>query len=214
MVTISADLRRGSADDAWRQATNIAAGMNLPAGVRIVEGGQRREMLQSFGDLAWALLLATVLVYMILAAQFESFVDPLLIAAVLPIGVAGSILAMALSGGSINVLSMIGVVTLLGIAVDNAIIKIDAIRRLRDAGMEGYQAIVTASRLTLRPILMTSATTVLGLVPMAIGMGGGEQLQRPLALTIIGGLSLTTMVTLVFTPILYRLARGLRSPEP
>lgn len=214
MVTISADLRGGSSDDAWRRATKIAAAMDLPAGVHIVEGGERREMLQSFRDLGWALLLATVLVYMILAAQFESFVDPLLIAAVIPIGIAGSVLAMAFSGGSVNVLSMIGVVTLLGIAVDNAIIKIDAIRRLRDDGMEGYEAIVTASRLTMRPILMTSLTTVLGLVPMAIGMGGGEQLQRPLALTIIGGLSLTTALTLFYTPLLYRLARGIRSPEP
>jgi HAE1 family hydrophobic/amphiphilic exporter-1 len=214
MVTISADLKGASAEEAWRRATDIADGMNLPAGVRIVEGSQRREMLQSFRDLGWALLLATVLVYMILAAQFESFVDPLLIAAVIPIGIAGSILAMAISGGSINVLSLIGVVTLLGIAVDNAIIKIDAIRRLRDGGMDGLDAILTASRLTLRPIVMTSATTVLGLVPMAIGTGGGEQLQRPLALTIIGGLTLTTALTLFYTPLLYRMARRIRSPEP
>jgi HAE1 family hydrophobic/amphiphilic exporter-1 len=214
MVSISADLQGASAEDAWRNAEQIAAGMNLPAGVRLVEGSQRREMLKSFRDLAWALLLATVLVYMILAAQFESFIDPLLIAAVIPIGIAGAILAMAVSGGSVNVLSMIGVVTLLGIAVDNAIIKIDAVRRLRDAGVDGYEAILAGSRLTLRPMLMTSATTILGLVPMAWGIGGGEQLQRPLALTIIGGLTLTTALTLFYTPLLYRVARGIRVPKP
>lgn len=204
MVTVSADLLSGTVDDAWRQAREIAAGLDLPPGVRIVEGGERREMVQSFRDLGWAILLAVMLVYMILAAQFESFVDPLLIASVLPIGIAGSLTAIAVTHGSINILSMIGMVALLGIAVNDAIIKIDTIRRLRAQGIDGYEAIVTASRLRLRPILMTSATTILAMVPMAIGMGTGEQLQRPLALTIIGGLLLTTVLTLIYIPILYR----------
>jgi HAE1 family hydrophobic/amphiphilic exporter-1 len=213
MVTVSADLRGGSVDDAWRQARAVAASMGLPGGVRIVEGGERREMARSFRDLGWAMLLAVLLVYMILAAQFESFVDPLLIAAVLPVGVAGSIIAVLLSRGTINILSIIGMVALLGIAVNDAIIKVDTMRRLRSEGMDGYGAIVTASRLRLRPILMTSATTILAMVPMAIGMGSGEQLQRPLALTIIGGLFLTTLLTLFYTPILYQVAHRIRRPE-
>jgi HAE1 family hydrophobic/amphiphilic exporter-1 len=103
-------------------------------------------------------------------------------------------------------LSLIGAVALLGIAVNDAIVKLDTIRRLREEGMPGRQAIFEASRLRFRPILMTSATTVLAMIPMAIGLGSGEQLQRPLALTIIGGLVLTTLTTLIYTPILYRVA--------
>ena len=212
MVTISADLRGGSVDDAWHQARLVAADMDLPTGVRIVEGGERREMVQSFRDLGWAMLLAVLLVYMILAAQFESFVDPMLIAAVLPLGAAGALVTIAITNGSINILSLIGMVALLGIAVNDAIIKVDTMRRLRSEGVDGYEAILMASRLRLRPILMTSATTILAMIPMAIGMGGGEQLQRPLAITIIGGLFVTTALTLFFTPILYQLAHRIRRP--
>jgi HAE1 family hydrophobic/amphiphilic exporter-1 len=104
---------------------------------------------------------------------------------------------------------MIGAVALLGIAVNDAIVKLDTIRRLREEGMPGPRAILEASRLRFRPILMTSATTVLAMIPMAIGLGSGEQLQRPLALTIIGGLVLTTVTTLIYTPILYQVAHRL-----
>ena len=109
-------------------------------------------------------------------------------------------------------LTIIGMVALLGIAVNDAIIKVDTMRRFRDQGMDGYESILKASQLRLRPILMTSATTILAMIPMAIGIGSGEQLQRPLALTIIGGLFLTTILTLVYTPILYQLAHRIRRP--
>ena len=104
-------------------------------------------------------------------------------------------------------------VALLGIAVNDAIIKVDTIRRLREEGMDGYEAIMKASELRLRPIIMTSVTTILAMVPMAIGLGGGEQLQRPLAVTIIGGLFLTTALTLLYTPILYKTAHKIKGPE-
>lgn len=213
MVTITGDLTGGSLDAAWREARAVVANMKLTPDVRIVQGGEREAMVKSFRDLFWAMALAVILVYMILAAQFESFIDPLLIAAVLPIGVAGSLAAVGLSGNTINILSLIGMVALLGIAVNDAIIKLDTIRRLRGEGMEGYPAILRASELRLRPIIMTSVTTVLAMIPMAIGFGSGEQLQRPLALTIIGGLSLTTALTLFFTPILYMVVHKVRRPE-
>ncbi len=209
MVSIVGDVARGSLDDAWRDARARVATLELPPGVRIVQGGERVEMLRSFHDLVWAMLLAAVLVYMILAAQFESFLDPLLIAAVLPVGIGGAFIAIAATGNTINVLSLIGMVALLGIAVNDAIIKVDTIRRLRADGMAAWDAIFEASRIRLRPILMTSATTVLAMVPMAIGVGSGEQIQRPLAVTIIGGLTLTTALTLVVTPLLYSLAHRL-----
>lgn len=210
MITIAADVQGESVDQAWRRALSAAAKIELPPDVAIVQGGGRTDMVRSFKDLGWAMLLAAVLVYMILAAQFESFIDPLLIATAIPIGLSGALLTVAVTGQSVNILSLIGMVALLGIAVNDAILKIDTIRRLRKAGMGGYDAILEASRLRLRPILMTSATTILGLLPMAIGIGSGEQLQRPLALTIIGGLALTTATTLFFTPIFYMLARRVR----
>ena len=213
MVTISADLKGKAAEEAWQRVMEDSALSALPAGVSIVRGGERAEMARSFRDLGWALLLAIVLVYMILAAQFESFVDPLLVASSIPIGLGGAILAIAITGGSINVLSLIGMIVIIGIAVNDDILKVDTIRRLRLEGMDGYDAILEASRLRLRPILMTSVTTILGSLPMAIGIGSGEQLQRPLALTIIGGMIFSTVLTLLYTPVLYMIAHRIRRPS-
>ncbi len=152
---------------------------------------------------------------MILAAQFESFLDPLLIATVIPIGFAGAAIAIGMTHGSVNIMSLIGVLALLGIAVNDAIVKMDTIRRGREEeGLDAWDAIMRASRLRLRPILMTSATTILAMLPMAIGLGSGEQLQRPLAITIIGGLALTTALTLIYTPMLYMVAHRVRRPDP
>ncbi len=211
-ITLSGNLEGRSIEDVWVEVEEIAA-RELPPSVRVIEEGERKEMRRSFRDLAMAMVLAMLLVYMILAGQFESFLDPLLIAAVVPIGLAGSAVAIGVTGGSINVLSLIGILALLGIAVNDAIVKVDTIRRLRSEGRAGIEAILEASRLRLRPILMTSATTVLAMVPMAIGLGSGEQLQRPLAITIIGGLTLTTALTLFVTPVLYRLGHRIDKPE-
>lgn len=211
MVMLRGEVEGGNLDRAWNEADRIAAGLDLPGGVRWIQAGEAEEMRRSFRDLGLALLLAILLVYMILAAQFESFLDPLLIAAVLPIGLAGSTVAIGLTHGSMNILSIIGVLALLGIAVNDAIVKVDTIRRLQeDEGLDGWDAILETSRLRLRPILMTSATTVLAMVPMAIGLGEGEQMQRPLAITIIGGLTLTTALTLIYTPLMYMLAHRIR----
>jgi len=173
--------------------------------VTFVTGGEQEEINQSFRDLGWALLLSGVLVYMILAAQFESFLDPLIISAVLPVGIMGALLTLFVSGHSINIISLIGLIALLGIAVNDAIVKVATIRRLRAEGMAPRAAILEASTLRFRPILMTTLTTVLAMVPMAIGLGTGEQLQQPLAITIIGGLSIATTLTLFLTPAVYEM---------
>jgi len=210
MVTITSSLHDASSDEAWKQIKTASAKLDLPPGVTLVQGSEREEMLRSMHDLSWAMLLAVLLVYVILAAQFESFIDPLLIASIIPLGLAGALITIWVSGQTINMLSIIGMVALLGIAVNDAIIKIDAIKRLMSEGMEGYKAILEASRLRFRPILMTSVTTILAMLPMAIGLGTGEQLQRPLALTIIGGLFLTTTLTLIYTPLLFMLVHRIR----
>ncbi len=204
-ITISGDVQDRSLDDIWADVMATIDGLEVPAGVTFVTGGEQEEINQSFRDLGWALLLSGVLVYMILAAQFESFLDPLIISAVLPVGIMGALLTLFVSGHSINIISLIGLIALLGIAVNDAIVKVATIRRLRAEGMAPRAAILEASTLRFRPILMTTLTTVLAMVPMAIGLGTGEQLQQPLAITIIGGLSIATTLTLFLTPAVYEM---------
>ncbi len=210
MVSISGDIHGRSAAAVWNDAIAIARDADVPGDVTFTSGGEREAMRSSFRSLGWALLLSIVLVYMILAAQFESFLDPLLISAVIPIGLGGSALAIALTGNSINIMSLIGIMVLVGIAVDNAIVQVDTYRRLRDEGSSHWSAVLEGSSLRLRPILMTSISTVLGLLPMSIGMGSGDQMQRPMAITIVGGLSIATLLTLFYTPILYVMSHRIR----
>jgi hydrophobic/amphiphilic exporter-1 (mainly G- bacteria), HAE1 family len=204
-ITLSGDVQGRSIGNIWEEVNAMLDDIDLPTGVGFVSGGEQEEINSSFRDLGWALLLSALLVYMILAAQFESFLDPLIISAVLPVGVLGAVVTLAISGQSINIISLIGLVALLGIAVNDAIVKVSTIRRLRQEGMDGRKAILTASSLRFRPIIMTTLTTVLAMVPMAIGIGTGEQIQRPLAITILGGLSIATTLTLFLTPVIYDL---------
>jgi HAE1 family hydrophobic/amphiphilic exporter-1 len=202
-ITLSGDVHGRSVGKVWEDVHAILGEISLPVGVAFVTGGEQEEINRSFRDLGWALLLSGLLVYMILAAQFESFLDPLIISAVLPVGVMGALLTLFLTGHSLNIISLIGLIALLGISVNDAIIKVATIRRLRSEGMGRREAILEASSLRFRPILMTTLTTVLAMVPMAIGIGTGEQIQRPLAITIIGGLSIATTLTLFLTPVVY-----------
>ncbi len=202
-ITLSGDISKRSMADIWADVQIILENTEKPDGVSFVTGGEQEEINNSFRDLGWALLLSALLVYMILAAQFESFLDPMIISAVLPVGVMGALLTLFLTGQSLNIISLIGMIALLGIAVNDAIVKVDTIRRLRNDGMGGRKAILEASKLRFRPILMTTVTTVLAMVPMALGLGTGEQIQRPLAITLIGGLSIATFLTLFLTPVVY-----------
>lgn len=204
-ITLSSDISARSVADVWSDVNNILAGMDPPEGVAFVTGGEQEEINSSFRDLGWALLLSALLVYMILAAQFESFLDPLIISAVLPVGVAGALVTLYITGQTMNIISLIGMIALLGIAVNDAIVKVATIRRLRGDGLGGREAILEASTLRFRPIMMTTVTTVLAMIPMGLGLGTGEQMQRPLAITIIGGLSIATLLTLYLTPAVYEM---------
>ncbi len=204
-ITVSGDVQGRRIGAVWEDVQEILDGMTLPAGTSFTTGGEQQEINSSFRDLGWALLLSALLVYMILAAQFESFLDPLIISAVLPVGVLGAAATLAVSGHTVNIISLIGLVALLGIAVNDAIVKVSTIRRLRLDGMPGREAILEASRLRFRPILMTTLTTVLAMIPMAVGIGTGEQIQRPLAVTILGGLTMATALTLFLTPVVYEI---------
>jgi hydrophobic/amphiphilic exporter-1 (mainly G- bacteria), HAE1 family len=204
-ITLTSDVSNRSVADVWTDVNLLLDEVDLPEGATFQTGGEQEEINNSFRDLGWALLLSALLVYMILAAQFESFLDPLIISAVLPVGVAGALATLFITGQTLNIISLIGMIALLGIGVNDAIVKVATIRRLREGGLGGRAAILEASTLRFRPILMTTVTTVLAMVPMGLGLGTGEQMQRPLAITIIGGLSITTMLTLFLTPVVYEM---------
>jgi HAE1 family hydrophobic/amphiphilic exporter-1 len=193
------------------------AGLDLPASVVAEPAGQDEELRVSFASLRLALALAIFMVYVVMAVQFESLRYPFVILLAVPLGIVGVVLALWITGTSISVLALIGAVMLAGIVVNNAIVLVDAINRRRRHGEALDEAIVGAGRERLRPILMTTATTVLALLPMALGLGAGDELRRPLAITVIGGLTVATLLTLVVIPCLYRaMTAGApeKAPEP
>jgi HAE1 family hydrophobic/amphiphilic exporter-1 len=142
-------------------------------------------------------------VFLILAAQFESLIQPVVVLAAVPLAAIGAIVGLGLFGGGINAMSGIGLVILIGIVVNDAIIKVDFINQQRSAGATKRFAILEAGRLRLRPIIMTTVTTVLGLTPMALGWGAGADLRAPLAIAVIGGLTSATLLTLIVVPVIY-----------
>ncbi len=184
------------------------ADLSLPAGVSVEMGGQNDEMASSFRSLQLAVLLAVFLVYLVMAAQFESFVYPLIIMFTVPLAMSGAIYGLYLRGMSISVIAVIGAIMLAGIVVNNGIVLVDRINQLRQGGLALADAVMRAGSERLRPILMTTATTVLGLAPMALGLGEGAELRAPLAVTVISGLLLATLLTLVVVPVIYTLLSG------
>jgi len=177
----------------------------LPVGARTELSGQNEELAVSFNSLWLAMALATFLVYVVMASQFESLVHPLVILMAVPLGVVGVVAALVLTSNSVSVLVLIGAIMLAGIVVNNAIVLVDAVNRRRREGQDIDQALVGAGEERLRPILMTTATTVLALFPMALGLGAGDELRAPLAITVIGGLTVATVLTLVVIPCIYRI---------
>jgi HAE1 family hydrophobic/amphiphilic exporter-1 len=173
--------------------------------------GQEEERQRSFRSLLLALGLALFLVYLVMASQFESLLHPFVILFTVPLGMIGVVAALLLARQPVNVVVMIGIVMLGGIVVNNAIVLVDAVNQLRREGWSRREALVQAGERRLRPILMTTGTTVLGLLPMALGLGEGAELRAPLAVTVIGGLSVATLLTLVVIPVVYLLVD--RAPE-
>lgn len=174
-----------------------------PPGITTEIGGQNREMQLSFRSLRFALLLAIFLVYLVMASTFESFLHPFIILLTIPLALVGVVAGLLATGTPINVMVLIGVILLAGVVVNNAIVLIDCVNRLRRGGMDKAEAVVQAGHIRLRPILMTTLTTVLGLLPMAIAWGEGAELRQPLAITVLFGLSAATLLTLVVIPAVY-----------
>jgi HAE1 family hydrophobic/amphiphilic exporter-1 len=205
VALISANLAYGDLGAAAEEAALIISRTALPNGITAMVAGQNEEMRDSFRSMQFALVLAVFLVYLVMASQFESLVHPFVILFTIPLALVGAVLALFLTGTTVNVVAFIGVIMLAGIVVNNAIVLVDLINQLQSRGLEKLAAIVEACNTRLRPILMTTLTTVLGLLPMAIGAGEGAEVRTPMAITVIGGLLMSTMLTLVVIPVVYSL---------
>ena len=192
----------------------IVGGLNLPSNVRIVVRGSAHAMQVSFRSFGLGLILATVLVYLILVAQFQSFLDPLLILLAVPTGLTGVLIMLFATGTTLNVMSLMGVVMMVGIVVSNSILIVEFTRRLREEGRPLREAVSLACRVRLRPVLMTSLATLMGLIPMAMKLGTGGEAYAPLARAIIGGLAVSVVLTVFIVPTAYYLIyRRKESPE-
>jgi multidrug efflux pump subunit AcrB len=184
---------------------NIIAETQHPANVRIELRGMVLGMQQSFKSFAIGLTLSFVLLYLILVAQFRSFIDPILILLAIPMGIVGVLVILFLTGTTLNVMSLMGVLMLVGIAASNSILIVDFAHRLRQQGMTVRDAVITSCRVRLRPILMTSLATIIGMIPMAMKLGTGAEQYAPMAQAIIGGLSVSVLLTVFIVPAAYLL---------
>ena len=212
VAIITANLAYGDLGAAAAEAGDIVNRTPMPNGVTAIVSGQSEEMQASFESMQFALILAIFLVYLVMASQFESLIHPLVILFTIPLALVGAVLALFVTGTTVNIVALIGVIMLAGIVVNNAIVLVDLINQLRAQGADRFDAIMEAATARLRPILMTSLTTALGLLPMAMGFGEGSEVRTPMAITVIGGLVVSTMLTLVVIPVVYSLMDRKRWP--
>ena len=202
-AVVSANLEGRSLGAAVQDVEAVLAAMPPSYGLTTELGGQNREMQTSFASLRFAMILAVFLVYLVMAATFESFLHPFLVLFTIPLALVGVVAGLLVTGTTVTVIVLIGTVMLVGIVVNNAIVLIDTVNRLRRAGVPKLEAVVRGGHLRLRPILMTTLTTILGLMPMALSWGEGAELRSPLAVTVASGLAFSTLLTLVVIPAAY-----------
>jgi HAE1 family hydrophobic/amphiphilic exporter-1 len=200
-VKITSDLAGRDLNSVSKDIQAKVNNLNLPDGYKIEFGGQSQDMAESFGSLALAILLSVVLLYMVMAAQFESLYSPFIIMFSVPPTVTGVLLGLLVTGTPISVSVLIGYILLIGLVVNNAIVLIDYVNQLRAQGWELREAILHAGPIRLRPILMTTLTTILAIGPLAFSGGSGTETQAPMAIAVIFGLSFATLITLVLVPV-------------
>jgi HAE1 family hydrophobic/amphiphilic exporter-1 len=212
VAMITANVAYGDLGAAADAAGRIIDRVPMPSGITATVSGQSEEMQESFTSMRFALALAIFLVYLVMASQFESLIHPFVILFTIPLALVGAVLALFVTGTTINIVAFIGVIMLAGIVVNNAIVLVDLINQLRVTGKDRNDAIMEAGVARLRPILMTSLTTALGLLPMAMGFGEGAEVRTPMAITVIGGLLVSTLLTLLVIPVVYSLLDRKRWP--
>ncbi len=203
IVKVEAGLSGTSLGQAVLEIKNILQDIPLPPNTRIEFGGSYEQQQEAFGDLFMLLLLSIVLVYIVMSAQFESLIDPFVIMFSIPFAFAGVLIGLFVFGQTLNVISFLGIITLVGIVVNNAIVLVSFINILRARGQKLYEAILNGGRSRLRPVLMTSFTTIFGLLPLALSTGSGSETWKPLGASLVGGMTFSTLITLVIVPIIY-----------
>ena len=206
VVNVEANVSGRSTGEVISDVTARIATIQLPPGVRITQGGDAQQQAEVFGDIFFALGVALLLMYLILVMQFGSFLDPLAIMLSLPLSLIGVMLALAVSGGTINIMSLIGVILLAGIVAKNAILLIDFAKWARERrGLPLREALIEAGAIRLRPILMTTFALIAGMIPVALGRGEGAQFRAPLGMAVIGGVITSTLLTLIAIPTFYEI---------
>ena len=204
MITVSCIVADGHAlSDVVAEANRVIAETDIPSELSVNIAGSFEDQQEMFGQLFTLLVLIIILVYIVMASQFESFMSPFVIMFSIPFAIVGVILGLALTGTPLGAMALVGVLILMGIVVKNGIVLIDYTILCRERGMSIVDSVVTAARSRLRPILMTTLTTVLGMIPMAVGKGEGSEMWRSLGMTVAWGLSVSTLVTLVIIPVIY-----------
>jgi HAE1 family hydrophobic/amphiphilic exporter-1 len=203
VVVVSANLKQRSLAEISQEIKQLLTDTPPPSGIVFEFGGQQEEMEKSFSSMIFAIVLAIFLVYLVMASTFEHLIHPFVILLTVPMALIGVIIGLYVSGYSISVIALIGAVFLVGVVVNNAIVLVDSINQMRRSGLEKLTAIIEASKSRLRPILMTSCTTILGLLPMAIGVGEGAELRAPLGIVVSYGLFFSMILTLFIIPCVY-----------
>lgn len=210
IVKVEANVFRRSLGEVAKDVRKVIAAENIPQGVTINLGADVEEQVKSFRDLFLLFLLGALLVYMVMAAQFGSLVDPFIIMFSVPFAFTGVAFSLFVAQMTLNIASFIGLIMLVGIVVNNAIVLVDYINILRSRGLSIADAVVTGGANRLRPVLMTTITTLFGMIPLAFSRGEGSETWRPIGISMIGGLSISTLITLVLVPVVYALIKGRR----
>ncbi len=213
IVTISVTPYKVALGDLAANIENVIKGVDIPKNLLVEVGGAYEDQQEGFADIAMLLLLSIVLVYLVMASQFESLKMPLIIMGSIPFAFSGVILALLITHTTLSVIAALGAVMLIGIVVKNAIVLVDYINLMRDRGYELNEAIVLSGKSRLRPVLMTALTTILGMLPLALSSGEGSEIWSPMGISVIGGLVFSTLITMIIVPVIYRFfsAKGERN---
>jgi multidrug efflux pump len=201
--TLTAGLAPGFTLGEALDSLNRIAAEVLPRGSSTALAGESRELEESGSSLYFAFVLALVVVFMVLASQFESLVHPFTVLLAVPLAVTGALFTLLIAGSTINVYSQIGMILLIGLVTKNSILLVEYINQLRERGLDTVASALEAGRIRLRPILMTSVATIMGALPIALGLGAGSLSRRPLGFAIVGGLLFSTLLTLFVVPVVY-----------
>lgn len=196
------------------EARKALADVELPEGCQVEYAGENETIMDAMKDLVFLMLLGVLIIYLIMVAQFQSLLSPFIVILTVPLAFAGGFLGLLAAGFHMSIVSMVGMIMLVGVVVNNGIVLVDCANRLREEGLNKREAIVKAATMRIRPVLMTALTTILGLLPLGIGMGTGAEIIQPVAVVCIGGLTYATLMTVFIVPVLYDLLRRDKKPQP